>query len=58
MTDCVRSPRHSEPCGTWNITIHRYNEDEDVSRPIFTFCPRDYRKTFDLPWKLNSVIVR
>ncbi|XP_078040773.1 uncharacterized protein LOC144472018 [Augochlora pura] len=49
----------SRPCTAWNLTIHEYNKTGDPAGPrLHTFCSRDTHKTFTLPWKTNSVVLR
>lgn len=52
----------SRPCGAWNISVHEYSPATDdathLGELLYTFCPRDRHKTYSLPWKLNTVVVR
>ncbi|XP_073994280.1 uncharacterized protein isoform X2 [Rhodnius prolixus] len=55
----IRS-NQSRPCTAWNITLHEYNEInvEKIGELLHTFCPRYVHKTYELPWKLNIIVVR
>lgn len=52
----------SGPCSAWNISVHEYSasiEDHNhLGELLYTFCSRDKHKTYSLPWKLNTVVVR
>ncbi|GLV37679.1 uncharacterized protein CBL_13952 [Carabus blaptoides fortunei] len=56
------SSSQNRPCSAWNISVHEYSsnvEDQNhLGELLYTFCPRDRHKTYSLPWKLNTVIVR
>lgn len=55
------SSNQSRPCAAWNISLHEYSADGGaghVGDMLYTFCPRDVLKTYSLPWKLNTVVVR
>ncbi|XP_014255384.2 uncharacterized protein LOC106669972 [Cimex lectularius] len=50
----------NRPCTAWNITLHEYNEinPEKIGALLHTFCPRYVHKSFELPWKLNIIVIR
>ncbi|XP_076303892.1 cubilin isoform X1 [Lasioglossum baleicum] len=49
----------SRPCTAWNLTIHEHNKTGDpAGLRLYTFCSRDTHKTFTLPWKTNTVVLR
>lgn len=56
------SSNQSRPCGAWNISVHEYSPATDdgthLGELLYTFCPRDRHKSYSLPWKLNTVVVR
>lgn len=56
------SSSQNRPCGAWNISVHEYAAGGDdanhLGELLHTFCPRDKHKSYSLPWKLNTVVVR
>lgn len=58
------SSNQSRPCSAWNISLHEYSPsatdagNAGVGELLHTFCPRDKHKSYSLPWKLNTVVVR
>ncbi|XP_034937259.1 uncharacterized protein [Chelonus insularis] len=47
------------PCTAWNLTIHEYIISENpIGQRLYTFCSRDRRKNFTLPWRMNTAIIR
>lgn len=47
-------------CGAWNLTLHNYDESstDRTGTLIDTFCPRQRHKIFNLPWKMDLIVVR
>lgn len=56
------SSSQNRPCSAWNMSVHEYAAGGDdanhLGELLHTFCPRDKHKTYSLPWKLNTVVVR
>lgn len=50
----------NRPCSAWNISLLEYVEKagHDTGRSLYQFCSRDVKQTYDLPWKLNVVIIK
>ncbi|XP_071454563.1 uncharacterized protein [Hetaerina americana] len=63
------STTDNKPCNIWNITLLQYRDntvqeeldrttDDRVGQVLYTFCPRQRKKTFKLPWKQSNVFLR
>lgn len=57
------STEQSRSCSAWNISLHEYapSSDDDPSHAgvlLHLFCPRDRQKTYTMPWKLSTVVIR
>ncbi|XP_046389116.1 uncharacterized protein LOC124158017 [Ischnura elegans] len=63
------STADNKPCNIWNITLLQYRDntvqeeldrttDDRVGQVLYTFCPRQRRKVFKLPWKQSNVFLR
>nr|CAD7260979.1 unnamed protein product [Timema shepardi] len=50
----------NRPCTAWNVSVHRYESTraDKTGESLHTFCPRDRSKSYSLPWKLNTVLLR
>nr|CAD7205010.1 unnamed protein product [Timema douglasi] len=50
----------NRPCTAWNLSVlyHETDTSDETGDLAHTFCPRDIVKSYSLPWRLGTVLLR